>query len=216
MGKMKPILFSTPMVQAILSGKKTETRRVIKKPEPHSFDLNGKQAYAEDPYGDWHKVEEFSHYRPNDILWVRETFCFIDDTEYGGEKWIDYRATPKYSSAHPAGWENEPDSPEALKWKPSIFMPKEACRLFLEVVSSKAERLQDITEQDARAEGIIDGGCLNCGESEPCMCDNPKPSAKDAFIYLWNSINEKRGYSWVYNPWVWAIKFEIKEIKQSM
>ncbi len=91
--------------------------------------------------------------------------------------------------------------------RPSIHMPRWASRLILEVVNVRVERLQEITEEDARAEGIIDGGCLNCGESEPCGCDNPNPDARDTFIYLWNSINGKK-HPWTSNPWVWVIQFK--------
>jgi hypothetical protein len=74
------------------------------------------------------------------------------------------------------------------KWVPSIHMPRWASRILLEITDVRVERLSDISEKDARAEGIIDGGCLNCGESEPCGCANPEPDATDAFAYLWQSI----------------------------
>lgn len=73
----------------------------------------------------------------------------------------------------------------------------------------RVERLTAISEEDARAEGIIDGGCLNCGEPEPCGCANPEPDATDAFAYLWQSIYGQE--SWNANPWVWVIEFERVE-----
>ena len=75
-----------------------------------------------------------------------------------------------------------------------------------EITNIRVERVQDITEEDARAEGIIDGGCLNCGESEPCNCGNPLPDARDLFIYLWDFIYADK-YPWYSNPWVWVIEF---------
>ena len=71
------------------------------------------------------------------------------------------------------------------------------------------DRFNAISEEDARAEGIIDGGCLNCGEPEPCGCANPEPDATDAFAYLWQSIYGQE--SWNANPWVWVISFKRVE-----
>lgn len=197
-GKMteKPILFSTPMVRAILNGRKTETRRVIKNPEQHQIEWDGYNAFFEDHYGDRHHINTAAPYQPGQPLWVRETFCPVDDTEFNGKKWIDYRATPWDSAKHPAGWENAPNDEQALKWKPSIFMPRKYARLFLEVNSIHAERLQDITEEGARAEGM--GKDFVLLESE--------------FEILWNNLNKKRGFGWDTNPWVWVIKFS--RIKQ--
>lgn len=186
---MKPILFSGPMVRAILEGKKTQTRRVIKKPEPWQFEVDDDGTpWVQDDHGGFHKAVDYSGFHVNGVLWVRETFCYVDDTEYGGEKWIDYRATPRYESSHPAGWENAPDDENALKWKPSIFMPKDACRLFLKVRSVNAERLWDITLAGVRAEGFSSYGEMS---------------------KLWDSLNKKRGYGWDKNPWVWVIEFEV-------
>ncbi len=83
-------------------------------------------------------------------------------------------------------------------WKPSIHMPRAASRILLEITDVRVERLNAISEEDARAEGIIDGGCLNCGEPEPCGCANPEPDATDAFAYLWQSIYGQE--SWNANP----------------
>jgi hypothetical protein len=95
------------------------------------------------------------------------------------------------------------------KWVPSIHMPRWASRILLEITDVRVERLSDISEKDARAEGIIDGGCLNCGESEPCGCANPEPDATDAFAYLWQSIYGQE--NWNANPWVWVIEFKRVE-----
>lgn len=99
---------------------------------------------------------------------------------------------------------NKQATPE--KWTPSLHMPRWASRILLEITDVRVERLNAISEEDARAEGIIDGGCLNCGEPEPCGCANPEPDATDAFAYLWQSIYGQE--SWNANPWVWVISFE--------
>ena len=86
-----------------------------------------------------------------------------------------------------------------------MFMPRWASRILLEIIDIRVERLQDISEADARAEGITDGGCLSCGEHEPCGCTNPTPDARDSYIRLWESINGAD--SWAANPWVWVVEF---------
>ncbi|KDF13403.1 hypothetical protein AF41_00014 [Citrobacter sp. MGH 55] len=138
-----------------------------------------KQFYC--PYGD-----------VGDRIWVRETFSPVPDHEEpAGCSALLYAA----DGNGPYG-----------KWVPSIHMPRWASRLTLEITGVRVERLNDISEEDARAEGIIDGGCLNCGEPEPCGCVNPQPDATDAFAYLWQSIYGKE--NWDANPWVWVIAFK--------
>ncbi|HBX8047498.1 TPA: hypothetical protein MIH14_23105 [Klebsiella pneumoniae] len=221
--KERGMIFNGEMVRAILDGRKTQTRRIMKpqpEPCPHGGHWwpsnvfktmlhveeemqNGKGGWGglvgdACPFGD-----------VGDRIWVRETFCPVDDTQYGGEKWVDYRATPKFEASHPAGWDSAHNDAEALKWRPSIHMPRWASRILLEITDVRVERLNAISEEDARAEGIIDGGCLNCGEPEPCGCANPEPDATDAFAYLWQSIYGQE--SWNANPWVWVIEFERVE-----
>ncbi|MEI8590636.1 hypothetical protein KKI90_12820, partial [Xenorhabdus bovienii] len=123
--------------------------------------------------------------------------------------WIDYRATPRYSAEYPAGWNLEPEDPAALKWRPSIHMPRWASRITLEVTDIRVEQLQNIKEEDALAEGIKTGrfgnksnwrdGFYAPGDNQPCF------SAKEAFKYLWQSIYSEE--SWNNNPWVWVIEF---------
>ena len=192
--KARPILFSASMINALLDGRKTQTRRVVKA-APSAFPSwwekfhwatlrhFKKGALTHCPYGE-----------KGDLLWVRETFCPIDDTEFGESRWVDYRATPKYSAKHPAGWDNEPDSPDALKWKPSIFMPKWASRITLEIKDVRVERLQDISDKDVKSEGVEFGNW--------CM-------ARFEFEQLWQSINGKE--SWDNNPWVWVIEFKVHQ-----
>lgn len=203
--KELPILFSTPMVQAILDGHKTMTRRVIK-PQPE-FESGYDTPHENELGVFWKKEDSYNciedmiadmlahcpYGQPGDRLWVRETFGYDNMAAFNKKTY--FKAD-----------NNDPKI--ELHWKPSIHMPKAAARLWLEVVSVRVERLQEITEDDARAEGIIDGGCLNCGESEPCGCDNPQPDARDGFVYLWNSLNAKRGYGWNINPWVFVVEFK--------
>ena len=186
---MKPIIFSTPMVQAILDGRKTQTRRVVK--------INGcpitspKESLELTKEGlIYHSFCSMSGYykllcQPGDILWVRETWLKADDGYY-------YKADIKV----PSESENLRKT-YGYKWRPSIFMPREAARIFLLVKDVRVERLQDITEEDAIAEGIRIG-----------IGGEPYFSCRDAFVALWNSINTKRGYGWDTNPWVWVYEFE--------
>jgi hypothetical protein len=167
-----PILFSTPMVQAILEGRKTMTRRIVKfKPfnEKHSRPKSV-------PFFDHstNSISIFPYGKIGDILWVKETF-----TEYfPGE--FEYKA----------GFTDEP-----IKWKPSIFMPKAAARIFLKITDIRVERLQDMSREDCKKEGVLLGN------------DNGKFAGwHDVFRDLWEKINGPD--SWVSNPWVWVISFE--------
>lgn len=198
---MKPIIFSTPMVQAILEGRKTQTRRVIKingypitSPE-ESLELT-KEGLI------YHSFCSMSGYykllcQPGDILWVRETWCKNENPNspnYGGyEYYADYEGTHCQS---------------LIKWRSPIFMPREAARLFLKVKTVRVERLHDITENDARNEGVKDP----YDYQEPSYYNQPHVRGmeinKSAFAGLWDNLNAKRGYSWETNPWVWAIEFE--------
>jgi len=199
--KEKPILFSTPMVKAILSGKKTQTRRVIK-PQPDKDDpcigyttIEGFQT-APDLYEEiWAQTEEGEsvqlkpRYEKGDILWVRETFT---DTNQGG---YIYKADPMFDGCGPGdiSW----------KWKSPRYMPRKAARIFLKVKSIRIEQLQEMSNMDARSEGVNPYHYGVGGESYI------KP-----FAELWNSLNSKRGFSWESNPYVWVIKFELSRITE--
>lgn len=194
----RPILFSAPMVRAILSGNKTQTRRVLTQKHEQKW-LHGNYDLSHFcPYG-----------KPGDELWVRETFCPVDDTDHpGGEAWTDYRATPRYSKEHPAGWDAAPNDLEALKWKPSIFMPRSLSRIQLDVLSVRIERVRDISVQDIVDEGV---------NAEVKVLDHDVEVGTVAqvlrhrFMELWDSINAKRGYGWDSNPWVWVVEFGMIE-----
>lgn len=207
---MKPIIFSTPMVQAILDGRKTQTRRVIK--------INGcpitspKESLELTKEGlIYHSFCSMSGYykllcQPGDILWVRETW--FENEECLLYKASKYENTKEYHGRN--GWVQ-------IKWRPSIFMPREAARIFLRVTNVRVERLQDITEVEAIDEGALTvpntkeyqkafGEAVAIGEKPP-LGETPK----QRFARLWDSINAKRGYSWESNPWVWVIEFERVE-----
>ena len=195
---MKPIIFSTPMVQAILDGKKTQTRRVIKiddAPENWKISIAGTSIVRTEPYD-----VKLPRYAAGDILWVRETFfcepCTEDCAGRNDENECPFNRVGNkcygYKTQYAGG------RCDGVKWRPSIHMPREAARIFLRVKTVRVERLQDITEEDAIAEGmsktLVDGVVFI--------------SAKGNFHVFWDSLNIKRGYGWESNPWVWVYEFE--------
>lgn len=202
----RPILFNGAMVRALIDGSKTQTRRIVKgfalellqpvnfTPEFVALPENGNS-----PYG-----------YAGDRLWVREAFAFTDAHEPKFDGSIEYRADNKCFAVEGNSLIDTPHGcdpqPFTGPWSPSIHMPRWASRILLEIVSVRVERLQDISEADARAEGITDGGCVNCGEPEPCDCANPSPDARDAYCHLWGQINGAG--SWAANPFVWVIEFK--------
>lgn len=192
----KPILFSTEMVQAILAGRKTQTRRIIKpQPEQSNVILDGiKQNVfmlkdCATPNG-WlqHKLHDF---KIGDILWVRETFVSIIHLD--GSIQYYYKAGKNWAFK--------------IFWKPSIHMPKEAARIFLEVSNVRVERLQDISEDDAIAEGIERVSIAPfVHRFKNYLCNNKFIGPKESFKTLWMKINGID--SWKANPWVWVYEFK--------
>ncbi len=194
----KPILFSAAMVRAILAGTKTQTRRVVK-PQPFNHEhvgmVNADYCGAPEKWlisGDVWRQSEFGgqhewfcpYGQPGDRLWVKETFM---PDPYVSSNFI-YRATEK-----------EPDRYSGHHWKPSIFCTRKASRINLEIVSVRVERLQDISEADAKSEGC---------EPTPKVGDSPEfLTAKQNYKSLWESINGPG--SWAKNPWVWVIAFKL-------
>ena len=202
----KPILFNTEMVRAILDGRKSCTRRICKDANECRFlrrtrksVINAsyydpdKRTYAVHNYADKKHTDKLSIAErtcpicPDDILYVRETWC------KGLERYIyraDYSDTEKFYQ----------DGKEInMKWHPSIHMPKEAARIWLKVTDVRVERLQEITETQAQSEGcnsgLLTGAC----------------TARGQFEDLWNSTIKKSDlarYGWNANPWVWVIEFE--------
>jgi hypothetical protein len=204
----KPILFSTPMVKAILDGRKTMTRRVVKAPvlykvvappslisqvgDVWEFLWNGKMV------GGGFKIKP--PYSVGDLLWVRETWRRYSRSECTCYEYC--QCPPDGTFLYFADW-----GPNESKWKPSIHMPKAAARIWLEVTNVRAERLQEITEEDAVKEGI-----KNVFERNPHYDGTIGSAIKinhlTQFRELWDSINAKRGYGWDINPWVWVIEFK--------
>lgn len=171
----KPILFSTPMVKALLEGRKRQTRRIVK-PQPVSAETARKN-----PYG-----------QPGDVLWVRETWA------EGGI----YDGTPV-----PYVYAADIQGVPLKKWRPSIFMPRAAARLFLKITAVRVERLNDITEKDIRREGIVayvdDQFCMWYGlDDQNLRAETPFT----VFSELWDSVNGKG--AWQANPFVYVIDFE--------
>ena len=200
----RPILFSTSMVQAILDGKKTQTRRVIK-PQLHAGTPDGKYRYDGIQEG-IHAIELLDargeptekYYSccaprclPEDILWVRETWSNKCQRCFDTLDKVSYCASCEIY--------NKCNSTR----RPSIHMPRAAARIFLRMTDVRVERLQDISLEDIEREGLY--------------CD--PPYTKDHFAYpggmrlhwikLWDSLNSKRGYGWDTNPWVWVYVFEV-------
>lgn len=215
--KTKPILFSTEMVQAILEGRKTQTRRVVKGLE----ELNEPffQSLVQHASGlitfsslDSNKVIEPKNTYGNigDILWVRETWSYGSDS-------LPFIYKSGYPNNIPNHFENIPDISE-IKWKPSIHMPKEAARIFLKITNVRVERLFDISGEDAIAEGI-DFSIINnikeyrdylVNDTEHVFGKNSFPSTPQAsFLSLWEKINGLESVN--SNPWVWVIEFERVE-----
>ncbi|WP_420489837.1 hypothetical protein [Klebsiella pneumoniae] len=229
------MIFNAEMVRALLSGRKTQTRRIIK-PQPEatlSGSLSGK--WLSRPLNGLllPKIEDIAIHCPfgavGDRIWVRETWGVVShelDEDGRIQPWTPDRPATVihempfgngYYSGHAIyaadgdfTWGDDDGYEDGRScWKPSIHMPRAASRILLEITDVRVERLNAISEEDARAEGIIDGGCLNCGEPEPCGCANPEPDATDAFAYLWQSIYGQE--SWNANPWVWVIEFKRVE-----
>lgn len=192
----KPILFNTKMVQAIQAGLKTQTRRIIKGLPLHEpyFEVDEDQGFMMDSEdGQFYPLEAFSNVQPLDVLWVRETWHGLKtgNEKFGHHKTFWYKADEK------------DENPED-KWRPSIHMPREAARIFLRVTGLRAERLQSITIEEIKAEGLT-SAAVHAGDKEIAFAE---------FKLLWNSTIKKDDiprYGWDANPWVWVIEFEKME-----
>lgn len=189
---IKPILFNTDMVRAILDGRKSCTRRICKDANEYTvpdmeFYNADRRTYAVYNFVDKEHMEQLSTAErtcpicTGDILYVRETWKEAPNGYYYYEDW------------------QRNDIADITKWKPSIHMPKEAARIWLKVMNVRVERLQEITEVQAQAEGcnsgLLTGAC----------------TARGQFEDLWNSTVKKSDidrYGWDANPWVWVIEFE--------
>lgn len=202
----RPILFSGPMVRALLAGRKTQTRRIVKPQPPTQAVCAGVISSSNpDANGVWVWLDSTDMLEasragddfrcrygvPGDRLWVRETWCPSD---------TNIRSATGQGAAYCA------DTPlgsvqKGMGWRPSIHMPRWASRLTLDITDVRVKRLQDISETDAAAEGTrepslvpIIGACW---------------SERDAYAKLWEHINGKG--SWAANPWVWAVTFKVRQ-----
>lgn len=218
--KEKPILFSGPMVNAIIAGIKTQTRRIVKnkyalRGAPHSFKPYDCEVYDGTPYPKtkygFETEDEFvlcPFPKPGGRLWVRETWLTNEKYDHTKPSEIPRGASIEYPAT---------DTPYHLgKKRQSIFMHRWASRVTLEITDIHVERLQDMTDKDALAEGIQqftkDGVVFKYGlngwnwsglNGSPYMCRTPIIAFED----LWDSINGKK-HPWESNPWVWAIEFK--------
>jgi hypothetical protein len=204
--KERPIIFNSEMVRALLDGRKTMTRRVIVVDRVFSV-LRPFYDGCFDDRGNFHYrvrqnmdgiiglcspgiAEQWCPYgQPGDRLWVREAFKEISHRPYGSP--CDEIRT-FYRADYPPG--------TIGPWKPGIHMFRKCSRILLEITNVRVERVQDVTESDAIAEG--------CEEREWA---GAVISPSDAYRYLWNDINEKRGFGWDVNPWVWVVQFRVVE-----
>ncbi len=229
--KERPILFSASMVRALLDGSKTQTRRACKPAQFYSLSavvevpdpMERGQVYNGSHFGDEEGEVQFAcpYGGRGDQLWVRETFVMgwplnghgivdkYDDEGHEKPKQTFYRA----SNPDLTWCDGSDDTPIPVPWKPSIHMPRAASRITLEVTSVRVERLQDISEADAMAEGIAYGPtCDEGGRSGGYHWDRNRededvwPAAVQAFRQLWIGINGP--HSWAANPWVWVVEFK--------
>lgn len=207
--KERPIIFSAPMVRAILAGAKTQTRRLVRPQPEDRCPLVREWGYAFRNYapheaalgnvkmadGSWGRVQ--CHYGlPGDRLWVRETWGALPHMMGGVQpETLRYRADGEYQNER-GTW----------RWRPSIHMPRRASRITLEITDVRLEQLQDISESDAVAEG--------CKPIRPELVQDglivrPGRSAVEEFRLVWEQIHG--GGSWEKNPWVWVIEFKKLE-----
>lgn len=206
--KERPILFSAPMIRAILRAEnpKTQTRRILL---PSDIPTGVRTLRWENQ-----TAEELSHVarckygQPGDRLWVREKHVLLDrDGWIDPAKPRDAMISGRRNGVGYADWEHDPDSERCrkelgYKWRPSIHMPRWASRILLEITEVRVQRLQDITREDAIAEGIDPDATGNHEVANRTSVEN--------FSVLWDSINAKR-VPWTSNPWVWALTFKRLE-----
>lgn len=243
--KELPILYSTEMVQAVLEGRKTQTRRVITPNNTLGFEVkkslldfsaiypNGSLGVKVLKADDQTLWRGHCKWQKDNLLWVRETWKPVGWSEDGSDWNIKYRAggtnriTPHMfddgtgqkeldfwiklsDELDDASCPQDEDTylyqdvGDYLRWKPSIHMPKKAARIWLRVEDVRCEALHDISEEDAKAEGV-----KSTAEITPDGSDYTGLYATEWFSRLWDSINKSRGYGWNKNPWVWVVKFEL-------
>lgn len=223
--KERPIIFSGEMVKAILDGKKTMTRRVVKT-QP---DFNARYDGVDDDTNHFWEVldaqgEPTEKYIPilkcpygkvGDRLWVRETW-----QEIGPDCLLTYKATyPSDLYAKRPELENVPPlaslKDRGYLWKSPMFMPRWASRILLEITDIRIERLQDISEQDCEKEGFrfypLSRICFKPSSAKH-LSGHGSNNYKSIFGEYWDTLNAKKGYPWSSNPWVWVVEFKVVEV----
>ena len=230
--KEHPIIFSGEMVRAILAGWKTQTRRIIKPQLEHwpetenGWEWNGHTPKDRKKHGacctngvsGYEEVKRFfsifmqkscPYGVPGDRLWVREkwrpVFGILRQPweKYGNEYGVQYADISEPFVTENAKKPFNPD--KQFNWSPSIHMPRWASRILLEVTGVRVERVQDISREDAKEEGIWPSPLDGLEHAGGRKFGN----AEKAFQFLWGSINEKRGYGWDVNPWIWVVEFKV-------
>ncbi len=229
--KERPILFSSAMVRAILEGRKTQTRRVIKS-QPPSFcpyltrcggdfrwgwSDGSTVDFAWHPRGNGADMDSMwmtpPHGIPGDRLWVREAWGVGSRPDpWGGYDGIEYRADEGFidpEEKYPVLECRKVDTPEGVclgdiksGWRPSIFMPRWASRITLEITDVRVQRLQEISEEDAKAEGVEPFVTVGTARDKEWYPEGYRAN----FKLVWDSINGKK-HPWESNPWVWALTF---------
>ena len=221
---IKPILFNTDMVRAILDGRKSCTRRICKDANEYTvpdmeFYNADKRTYAVHNFADKEQMEQLSTVErtcpicPGDILYVRETVW----QKIGYYLDIDGETKPSwYNEFKYVASDEKPETGWNYSWakRPSIHMPKEAARIWLKVTDVRVERLQDITPNGAESEGVGNLFYDDIGYGEKNYGTEVDPEygiAKEQFAWLWESTIKKSDidrYGWDASPWVWVIEFE--------
>ncbi len=218
--KERGMIFNGEMVRALLSGRKTQTRRIMKpQPEPcprggHWWPSNvfKTMLHVEDEMqngkGGWGGLvgDACPFGAVGDRIWVRETWA---EAGASAPDLKLYRAN--YPEHVPSIYENVPPA-EEIRWTPSIHMPRTASRILLEITDVRVERLNAISEEDAEAEGIDMEALYDSQDCYDCIADHNmtgRPTVTGAFKYLWESIYGEEG--WKSNPWVWVIEFKRVE-----
>lgn len=218
--KERPIIFNTTMVKAIIEGRKTQTRRLVK-PQPKFFKGNAGghwwrcthvqsmvrvEEELQNP-GEYYKgfIDEVNPFgKKGDRLWVRETFRFYDSDECPHADFpcgCPRNGTPLFKASHDCG--------DGEKWKPSIHMPRSASRIMLEITKIRIEQLNQISNQDAVQEGLLKLPAsgryvVNRGDQYfGAASTNPT----EVFKWMWESIYGSR--AWELNPWVWVVEFNV-------
>ncbi|MGH3427721.1 MAG: hypothetical protein ACRDQZ_09175 [Mycobacteriales bacterium] len=222
----RPIIMQPESVKAILEGRKTQTRRVIKPQPPSEAKSCGVlRAPGTKYHGHWWWLDaiSFDDATPldgefrcpygmwGDRLWVREAWLpVVDGADHGTPGWLEW--TPDPERPVPDDGYNEPeailykatDDHHPPRWRNAMFMPRWASRITLELVDVRVERVQEINNDDAKAEGVVPD-CRGDHLTHEVACHI------ETYEDLWDSINEKRGFGWQKNPWVWVLEFERKE-----